>query len=210
LSSLQPADPFANARSLGIVLVRKALAERAIAGAYLYLPEHDRSFILVNATDVLTRQRFTASHEIGHWMFDQRVTIVDDLIRADEAVEKRANAFASEYLLPEKAVLEWRPRRPWGEGVDDVAELAAQYGLSYEATLWKLKNCGMLESILNLKSRVNEMSAELKSKLGLRLEERLELPVEFLEMLDAALATSLISRKRFEELRGGSEPEVAY
>jgi Zn-dependent peptidase ImmA (M78 family) len=199
----QRVDPFELARRLNIIVVRRPLNERKIAGAYLYRAAEDRSFILVNATDVLARQRFTAAHELGHWRFDrQQSTVVDDDLEHSSTIEeRRANTFAAELLLPEAAVKQWQPERPWGERAEDVAALAIAFGVGYEATLWRLLNAKFLNDTEPLRARQGELSEEYRAQLSARGEEALNLPPEFIALTDAALAEHLISRKRYEELR---------
>jgi Zn-dependent peptidase ImmA (M78 family) len=200
----QRVDPFEVARRLGIIVVRKPLNERKIAGAYLFRAAEERSFILVNATDVLARQRFTAAHELGHWRFDRQestVVVDDDLEHGSTTEERRANAFAAELLLPEAAVKQWQPERPWGERAEDVALLAGAFGAGYEATLWRLYNAKLLMDTEPLRARYGELPEEYRSQLSARGEETLSLPAEFIALTDAALDKHLISRKRYEELR---------
>jgi Zn-dependent peptidase ImmA (M78 family) len=211
----QPIDPFWVAEQLNIVVVRKPLNERLISGAYLYWPASDMGFILINATDVQLRQRFTLAHEIGHSQFEPKCTVVDDGGANDDpavrTAEKRANAFAAELLLPEKAASQWQPKAPWGESPLDVAELALQYGISYEATLWRLKSIGHLDNarVADLKERVSELPDEPRRRLSARTDERLELPRDFAQLAREAVAEGFISRKRYDELtRERNEPFI--
>jgi Zn-dependent peptidase ImmA (M78 family) len=203
-------DPFAIAEQVGVSVVRRPLAERRIAGAYLYRPLEERSFILINATDVLTRQRFTAAHELGHWRFDRESTVIDDdLEGASTSEERRANAFAAELLLPEVAVRQWSPGKPWSESPDDVAALAVAYGISFEAALWRLHNCLQIE-IDDLRQQQGEISAEYRAQLAARGDETTVYPPDFVRLTNEALEGNLISRKRFEELRGAPASEVKF
>lgn len=203
LDGRQRVDPFELAHQLGIVVVRRPLVERRIAGVYLHRPADGRSFVLVNSSDLLVRQRFTAAHELGHWRFDRESVVVDDDFEGGyTAEERRANAFAAELLLPEAAIGSWKPQRPWGESVDDIASLAVTYGLSYDATLWRLRNCGIAMDDEQLRTRRGEIASEYRTQLATRGEEATILPAEFISLTDAALERHLISRKRYEELRG--------
>ncbi len=203
LDGRQRVDPFELAHQLGIVVVRRPLAERRIAGVYLHRPGDGRSFVLVNSSDVLVRQRFTVAHELGHWRFDRESVVVDDDFEGGStAEERRANAFAAELLLPEAAIGSWKPQRPWGESGDDIAALAVTFGLSYDATLWRLRNCGIALDDDQLRTRRGEIASEYRTQLATRGEEGTILPPEFISLTDAALERHLISHKRYEELRG--------
>ena len=210
LGKQQRLDPFELASSLGIVVVRRPLAERRIAGAYLYRSREQRSFILINATDLMTRQRFTAAHELGHWSFERQETVVDDDLECGEThVERRANAFSAELLLPEAAVRAWSVREGWPQSTDEIAELAISYGLSYDATMWRLVNCRVVENGSRFRDS-SSVSADRRAQLNLRGEEETTYPPEFLRWTDQALETNLISPARFRELRSGAPAEMRF
>src|SRR2546428_330054 len=73
----------------------------------------DRAIITVNSASPLGRRRFSAAHELGHWMRDRgSVAFACDapvLISewGDENPEVRANRYAVDLLLPQSMV---RPR----------------------------------------------------------------------------------------------------
>ena len=97
--------------------------------------------ICVNALDVPTRRRFTLAHELGHWICQHlegktapvycRAEDVT-LAPADRTLEREANIFAAELLMPEPAV---RDEFRWSTS---VAALAARFGVSTEAMQWRL------------------------------------------------------------------------
>jgi len=92
------------------------------------------------------RRRFTLAHEVGHWVcqvLEGRVAPV--FCRAEEvgvgegrALEREANVFAAELLMPEEA------ERASFDGA--VAGAAACFGVSEEAMGWRLYNLGYLET----------------------------------------------------------------
>ena len=95
----------------------------------MLLPAERR--ILVNATESELRQRFTIAHEVGHWVcqcvsgsaapFYCRPQDVSTA--ADRALEREANVFAAELLMPEDAV------RAQSENVFGVSDLAYRWRL---------------------------------------------------------------------------------
>jgi hypothetical protein len=92
------------------------------------------------------RRRFTLAHELGHWIcqcLEGRTAPI--YCRAEEigpdpaakAMEREANVFAAELLMPEPAV-----RAAW---TGSVAECAERFGVSEEAMGWRLYNFGLVE-----------------------------------------------------------------
>lgn len=115
------------------------------------LRHRDRWLIIVNSDEqYLARQRFTASHELAHLLFDSDrdpVHIDQTLFgrTGRDPIEMRANAFAVHFLLPADALRE-RFHDPTFDVDDDeqVVALAMEYGLSLQSLAWHLKNvCGI-------------------------------------------------------------------
>jgi Zn-dependent peptidase ImmA (M78 family) len=67
-----------------------------------------KAFITVNAQSTLPRQRFSAAHELGHWMWDRGKSafacggdaLLQPLTRGEANPERRANRYAVDLLLP--------------------------------------------------------------------------------------------------------------
>ena len=104
----------------------------------------------------LRRHRFTIAHEIGHWVchclegraamlepsYCRAADIANDV---DRAIEREANIFASELLMPEEAV-----RAAWGEieaegHEDPAAAMAARLDVSPSAMGWRLFNLDLVK-----------------------------------------------------------------
>jgi Zn-dependent peptidase ImmA (M78 family) len=100
--------------------------------------------VVVNATDTAARRRFTVAHEVGHWVcqcLEGRARPVfcrrEDIDgAADRALEREANVFAAELLMPEEAI-----RSAWA---DDVVRIASQFAVSTQAMHWRLFSFGLL------------------------------------------------------------------
>ncbi len=124
-----------------------------IACSGMLLPAERR--IVLNAAEAprdeppLRRFRFTIAHEIGHWVchclegracrsrrtaepWTSRTTPIATL-------EREANVFAAELLMPEPAV-----REAWAE-LGDVAACAARFDVSPTAMQWRLYGFGLVE-----------------------------------------------------------------
>ena len=112
--------------------------------------------IVLNATEAprdvapLRRFRFTIAHEIGHWVCHclsgrapklepSHCRPVDLTDAADRTLEREANVFAAELLMPEPLVVAEWPRAA------SCAELARSFGVSENAMGWRLYNAGLVE-----------------------------------------------------------------
>jgi Zn-dependent peptidase ImmA (M78 family) len=113
--------------------------------------------ILLNASEAahegmpIRRQRYTIAHEIGHWVChvlgaDAVTAPQPSYCRAadlseetDRALEREANVFAAELLMPEQAV-----RDLWLSAAQ-VDLVAAHFGVSQLAAHWRLHSFGLLD-----------------------------------------------------------------
>jgi hypothetical protein len=107
--------------------------------------------IRVNASEAMSgdtptrRIRFTIAHELGHWIchargLDDAPTYCrsQDLAEdADRALEREANVFGAELLMPEAAV-----REAWA-AFPDAQGLAGRFGVSALAAQWRLYSFGL-------------------------------------------------------------------
>jgi hypothetical protein len=114
-------------------LLGLSVEERELEVSGMLLPAERR--ILVNAEESKQRQRFTIAHELGHWVcqcLEGTTAPVfcrdkDVSTAADRALEREANVFAADLLMPEPAVR--------GAAADELARLL---GVSGEAIAWRL------------------------------------------------------------------------
>lgn len=112
----------------------------------------DRAIITVNSNAIPTRQRFSAGHELGHWMRDRGQVAFGCTDRQIESEwtannpETRANQFASDLLLPPKLFV------PLAKGrqitVETVRDLGRVFQMSLTATAIKLVRSGSFPSML--------------------------------------------------------------
>jgi hypothetical protein len=98
----------------------------------------------------LRRFRFTIAHEIGHWICHcdegrapssepSYCRPVDLTEAADRTLEREANVFAAELLMPEPLV-----RQAW-EDLGDVAACAARFDVSPTAMQWRLHSYDLVD-----------------------------------------------------------------
>jgi IrrE N-terminal-like domain len=102
--------------------------------------------IYTNAAEAPSRRRFTLAHELGHWVCQClegrtaplycRAEVVG-LNPTAKAVEREANVFAAELLMPRPEL-----ERSFRGSIPDAAEL---FGVSTEAMAWRLYNLGLID-----------------------------------------------------------------
>jgi hypothetical protein len=140
-------DVFAAAARLGALLLFRPLS--GLHGAYLGKPDFPLPGIIVSTQRDLHVQRFTAAHEVGHLFMGHSVTSLDEQIglwRGESSTDLRevaADAFASEFMLPEWLYIHHAKRHRWGKltlrDEHRVYQLSLRMGASFEATCWGLQ-----------------------------------------------------------------------
>ena len=132
------------------------------------------SAIIVNSKQASGRRRFSYAHEYAHVLADrkQRPNSVSSSSNSRELMERRANSFASEFLMPAKAITallerldkggpsreqKWlydvataegglieRRNAPGSQdiGYQDVAYIAFEFRVSYAAAAYRLSDIG--------------------------------------------------------------------
>lgn len=89
--------------------------------------------IIVNASHVRARQRFSYAHEYAHALFDANRTItISNSDNTGDLIEVRANAFASAFLMPEQGIANLL--RSMGKGEGSRVDLAI-YDASTESAI---------------------------------------------------------------------------
>jgi hypothetical protein len=106
----------------------------------------DRAIITVNANSPRPRQRFSAGHELGHWMRDRGKLAFsctdNNLVRdwGDDSPERRANRYAADLLLPRRLFEEAARGLP--PTFESVRRLAVTFETSLTATAIRLAELG--------------------------------------------------------------------
>lgn len=169
-----------------IVDVAELIASQGIWAVAVHLPDHVSGLfishkryglaIFVNEKHARARRRFSYAHEYAHSLIDRDRRMPEASTRSNHSdfIEKRANAFASEFLIPGAGVYETLERMHknsasrittfmWDEAISelithedridpethgitglDVALLAHEYKVSYEVAAIRLKDIGAI------------------------------------------------------------------
>ena len=109
-----------------------------------------KPFVFLNGAQAVQRQRFTLAHELGHHRLGH-AAVVDGVEEvegsSDEPLEQQANAFAGEFLAPDRAL------HAWMEANDDpridlhvLVRLATWFGISAPAAFVRLSQADILRN----------------------------------------------------------------
>lgn len=96
-----PRDVYAEFRRVGVHVFRRKLGNSNISGLFISHLVAGKC-ALVNYSEDIYRQRFSAAHEMAHAIFDadQGVSVSFEQPDGADLIEVRANRFASCYLMP--------------------------------------------------------------------------------------------------------------
>jgi Zn-dependent peptidase ImmA (M78 family) len=144
-SNVVPRDVYADFRSIGIHIFRRALANREISGLYIEHPVAGHC-VLVNYDEDVYRQRFSVAHEAAHAIFDSSESVVvtfqsrSSKYSPSDLKEIRANTFASHYLMPRSMLSKLRK-------IDPVSarRWAQDFRVSTSALSHALRDAGLID-----------------------------------------------------------------
>lgn len=152
--SSAPINVKAIAESYGIKISEREI-ENDISGFLVRNTKNHDTVIGVNLAHPKNRQRFTIAHELGHYLLhdgdelhiDGQFAIGfrdDKSSEGTYAIEREANFFAAELLMPEKFLREDVANMDSLYLCDDsqLQELATKYGVSSTAMTYRLINLG--------------------------------------------------------------------
>lgn len=130
-------------RRFGVRVFRRQLGNSNISGLFIKHPTAGKC-IVVNYSEDVYRQRFTAAHEFGHTILDDERDVVVSFTKWDhkDLVEIRANNFASQYLLPPET-LRSLPSETWTD--DGLVEWASKLKVSVSALVNALDELGIVD-----------------------------------------------------------------
>lgn len=178
--------------------------------------------LLVNASQVTWRQAFTLAHEFAHVGLHRHEQVIASRIftsgkRDARVIERQANYFAAEFLMPEhgikRALEQFNVRSPLSP--EDVVHLQRAFGVSYRAMLVRLQILGIItpqqheqlvqQSPVSVASRLgyDVHPSEVGEAEGLPFYQKL--PAEYLDLVLKAWEDKLIGEGKAARLLGLEE-----
>jgi Zn-dependent peptidase ImmA (M78 family) len=132
-----PVPVVAMAKEMGLKVWKSETLPKNVSGKLVKNKDYAGTSgyaIVVNATDVVERRRFTVAHEIGHFML--HLAQVGEGVSDDQfyrsnlggQLETEANQFAADLLMPYHLILQLKD-----QGVTEIDQLAEKLRVSQQA-----------------------------------------------------------------------------
>ena len=135
-----PINPFQMLKDEGILF--SFMKSRSLEGVYIPASdENDIPMVGINADRPITRQRFTAAHELCHHFRDADKEISCPIFGTKNDMERFAEGFAAALLMPLQELRAQVNKRKNIRGevtFDDVLEISVYFGVSFEACLRRI------------------------------------------------------------------------
>ncbi len=209
--SSSPIDIFALLGSQTDLTIVYYPMRDAISG--MSVKDDQFKLIAINSKLSKGRQRFTAAHELCHLYFHHEfksVVCSRDLVGMRNESEKEADQFASFFLAPYEALLNFikidLDKKGKRMTVDDIVRIEQHFGMSRQATLVRLQSEGLItEDEYNLMKTNAIRSAQ---KLGFsadlyqpNTEHKQYMTVgSYVKMANDLYSSGKISLGKYEEL----------
>jgi Zn-dependent peptidase ImmA (M78 family)/transcriptional regulator with XRE-family HTH domain len=203
-----PTDVFRDFREIGVHMFRRRMNNSGISGLYVRHPTAGKC-VLVNYSEDVFRQRFTAAHEGGHSILDDEEDFVVSFWNEGDLVETRANTFAAHFVLPPEYVKRL-PATAWDEA--SILDTAKSLYVNVDTLLIALQREGLMSAdraadLRHLKvprdaKRDPELSTSLSDGARARKEALLQrgLSGAYVRMCLDAYENEIVSANRVAEM----------
>lgn len=165
-----PRDVFAEFRSVGVHVFRRKLGNSNISGLFIMHPVAGKC-ALVNYSEDIYRQRFSAAHEMAHAIFDsaQGASVSFEGSSGPDWLELRANRFASCFLMPPAFLTRLPDPSQWSDA--DALHWANELRVSCIALAIALKEARLIDK--NVYDRISRLRVPREAKIDSELPESL-------------------------------------
>lgn len=157
-----PRDVYAEFRKFGVHVFRRKLGNSNISGLFIMHPVAGKC-ALVNYSEDVYRQRFSAAHEMAHAIFDADQVASVSYMRTDgkDYREIRANRFASCFLMPPDFLSKLPTPSNWDD--TDTLHWANELRVSCHALAISLKEASLISQAVY--DHIRQLRVPQKDKL---------------------------------------------
>lgn len=177
------------------------------------------SIIAINSGMSMGRQRFSLAHELYHLYYDEAnlKTICFQKIGVGSITEKRADEFASLFLMPVTDNIDNTKDSTHTISIKQIVSLEQKYGLSRQATLYRLTSEGLMTMKEANRYRQNVIDSALR--YGYTADLYKPTPKEhqygtyghYIRQANNLLEQEIISDSKYEELMlSAFRPDLVY
>jgi Zn-dependent peptidase ImmA (M78 family) len=165
-----PRDIYAEFRRVGVHVFRRKLGNSNISGVFIMDPVAGKC-ALVNLSEDIYRQRFSAAHEMAHAIFDsdQVATVSFEHPDHQDLREVRANRFASCFLMPPRFLAKLSAPSKWSD--TDALHWANKLRVSCDALGIALKEAALIDEATS--NRIRRLRVPREAKIDPELPESL-------------------------------------
>lgn len=165
-----PRDVYDEFRKAGVHLFRRHLGNSDISGLFINHPVAGKC-ALVNYSEDVYRQRFSAAHEMAHAMFDadEQASVSYNSPRGKDLREVRANRFASCFLMPPAFLAGLPAPRRWSD--EDVVNWASRLRVSCHALGIALREAQLVDELRS--QQIQQLRVPRDAKIDPELPESL-------------------------------------
>lgn len=165
-----PRDVYAEFRSVGVHIFRRKLGNSNISGLFIMHPVAGKC-ALVNHSEDIYRQRFSAAHEMAHAVFDsaQGISVSFEGPSGGDLLELRANRFASCFLMPPAFLSKLPAPSQWTDA--DALRWANELRVSCSALAIALKEAQLIDNLTY--NRISRQRVPREAKIDPELPESL-------------------------------------
>jgi len=165
-----PRDVYDEFRKAGVHLFRRHLGNSDISGLFINHPVAGKC-ALVNYSEDVYRQRFSAAHEMAHAIFDgdEQASVSYYSPRGKDLREVRANRFASCFLMPPAFLAGLPNPRRWSD--DDAVNWASKLRVSCHALGIALREAQLVDDFRS--QQIQQLHVPRDAKIDPELPESL-------------------------------------
>lgn len=207
-----PIDIFALAQNVeGLTIVFYPLGEK-LSGMCVKGQEGNNT-IAINSSMTLGRQRFSLAHEFYHLYYDDNMVSVCAMkINSGKEIEKKADMFASYFLMPETSLIMLAGKLTEKQAtkhitLNDVIRIEQYFGVSHQAAVYRLMHTSYLSeeegnSLLSEAVRSKAVALGFSSKLYRPSPEAKQYMTygNYISQAEQVLSKGLVSDGKYEQL----------